>query len=116
MSHRKRLLNKSGLRPLGHAVLVQPYEQKVKGQLIEIPRTAQERMVLADQRATVIAVGPEAWKNERVPRAKPGDKVMISAYAGHMVEGTADGKQYRVVNANDVFLQIDLEPQNGVQA
>lgn len=103
--------NKSGLEPLAQAVLVEPYEPEftVKSSIIAIPPSARERMTLAEQRAVVVAVGPEAWKDEKGPRAKPGDKVMVSAYAGTMTVGPLDGKQYRVVNARDVFLKIVAE-------
>ncbi len=101
--------NKSGLRPLGRAVLVEPYEPEIRVGKIVIPPQARERMSSAEQRATVIAVGPEAWLEESQPRAKPGDKVMISAYAGAMCIGPLDGKQYRVINCNDIFLSITDE-------
>ena len=61
---------------------------------------------MAEQRAIVVAVGPEAWKEEGQPRAKAGDHVMISAYAGMITTGPLDNKTYRVVNANDIFLRI----------
>ena len=104
--------NKSGLTPVGQAVLVEPYEPErtIKSTLIEIPVSARERLTMAEQRATVIAIGPEAWKDEQVPRASVGDRVMISAYAGILTEGPLDGKQYRVVNARDIFLRITDEP------
>jgi co-chaperonin GroES (HSP10) len=103
--------NKSGLEPLGRAVLVEPYEpeKSVKSTVIEIPKSARARMLMAEQQAIVIAIGPEAWKDERVPRASPGDHVMIAAYAGHMTKGPLDGKEYRVVNAADVFLRITTQ-------
>ena len=100
--------NRSGLEPVGQAVLVEPYEPEktVKSTLIEIPKSARERLTMAEQRATVIAIGSEAWKDESCPRAKVGDRVMISAYAGILTEGPKDGKSYRVVNAKDIFLRI----------
>lgn len=100
--------NKSGLTPLGQAVIVEPYtaERTVKSTLIEIPASAKDRLTMAEQRAKVIAVGPEAWKDEKEPRAKPGDHVMVSAYAGFMTTGPLDGKHYRVINGRDIFLRI----------
>lgn len=98
--------NSSGLIPVGRAVLVEPYEPEVRGQLIEIPKSFRDRITMAEQRAIVVAVGPEAWNDERAPRAQPGDHVMISAYAGMMTTGPLDQKSYRVVNANDIFLRI----------
>lgn len=103
--------NLTGLKPLGQAVLVEPYEPErhVRSRIIEIPVTAQERMTMAETRAIVIAVGPEAWKDEKQPRAKIGDKVMVSAYAGTMTTSPVNGKKYRVINARDIFLQIVTE-------
>lgn len=101
--------NKSGLRPLGRAVLVFPLESSPEFKSavgIIIPQSAKERLMMAETIALVIAVGPEAWKEESVPRAKPGDRVMISKYSGTLVAGTKDKKQYRVVNANDIFLEV----------
>lgn len=104
-------MNKSGLTPVGQAVLVEPYEPEktVKSTLIHIPETARERLTMAEQRAVVVEVGPEAWKDEKQPRAVAGDRVMISAYAGILTTGPSDGKQYRVVNARDIFLRITDE-------
>ena len=100
--------NPSGLIPVGRAVLVEPYEAEasVKSKIIAIPQSAKERMVMAEQRAVVMAIGSEAWKDESTPRAAVGDHVMISAYAGMMTEGPLDGKQYRVINAGDIVLRI----------
>jgi len=107
--------NKSGLAPLGRAVLVEAYEPEIKSGMIVIPQTVKERTMAAEMRAIVIAVGPEAWKEESVPRAQSGDKVLISKYAGTICRGTLDGKLYRVVNANDVFLRITDECVAAVQ-
>lgn len=102
--------NKSGLRPVGMAVLVEPYEpERASSTVIAIPQSARERMTMAEQRAVVIEIGPEAWKGESQPRAAVGDKVMISAYAGMLTIGPKDGKQYRVVNCRDIFLRIEDE-------
>lgn len=100
--------NKSGLIPLGQAVLVKPYtaEKTVKSSMIVIPESSRERLTMAEQRAVVIAIGPEAWRDERKKRAKVGDHVMVSAYAGVMTTGL-DGENYRVINAKDIFLRIN---------
>lgn len=100
--------NKTGLIPVGQAVLVEPYEPEFqpRASLIELPPSARERMTMAEQRAIVVAVGPEAWKDEKAPRAKPGDKVMVSAYAGMLTISPVNGKKYRVINARDIFLRI----------
>jgi len=100
-------LNKSGLRPLGRAVLVKPYEPEVKEGLIKLPDQVKERMSMIEQRAVVLDVGPEAWVKEAKPRASIGDHVLISRYAGIMAVGPLDGQQYRLCNDNDLFCQIE---------
>lgn len=101
--------NESGLEPVGRAVLVTTYEPERKAGLIVIPEAAQDRSRMAEQRAVVVAIGPAAWEDEKVPRAKPGDKVLITNFAGMMAKGTKDGKSYRIVNDRDIFCKIAEE-------
>jgi len=102
------MMNKSGLKPLGRAVLVEPYEPEVKKSLIVMPDTVKDRTTMVETRAVVIDVGPVAWDDEPQPRAKPGDKVLITKFAGTMVVGTEDGKAYRLVNDRDIFCAIEV--------
>lgn len=102
-------VNPSGLRALGHAVLVKPYEPEIKKSLLIIPDTVGDRTKMYETRATVYHVGSEAWVEERVPRAYPGDRVLISRFAGVLIRGTADGEFYRMVNDRDIFCQIESE-------
>jgi co-chaperonin GroES (HSP10) len=99
-------LNPSGLEPLGHAVLVAPYEPEFKKSIIEIPITVRMRTQMAETRAIIVAVGPEAWKDESSPRARVGDRVMITRFAGAMLTGPKDEKIYRMVNDRDIFCRI----------
>ncbi len=101
--------NLSGLMPLGVAVLVKKYEPERTGGLIEIPDVVQGRMAMVDNRAVVVAVGASAWHDEPVPRAKVGDKVLITKFAGFMAKGPADGAMYRLVNDRDIFCGITHE-------
>lgn len=109
------MMNESGLRPVGRAVLVQAYEPERKKSMLVMPDSVQERTQMVETRAIVVAVGPAAWEDEkrwmffRRLRAKPGDKVLVSKYAGVLAKGTADGKQYRLVNDRDVFCLIAEE-------
>ena len=98
--------NTSGLEPRGVAVLIQTYEPERKGALIEIPDSVKGRMDMVDSRAVVIAAGPHAWFDEGSPRAIPGDKVLVTKYAGFMAKGPKDGKMYRLVNDRDIFCAI----------
>ena len=100
--------NNSGLSPLGWAVLVKPYEHTPAGGLIQLPDNVKNSMNMADQRATVIRVGPSAWAGEGLARARPGDKVLVTKYAGYFATG-CDGQPYRLVNDKDIFCRIDKE-------
>jgi co-chaperonin GroES (HSP10) len=108
MSENKSSLNKSGLRPLGRAVLVQPYEPEKKSSVIVMPDAVNERLQMLDTRVVVVEIGPSCWPDEPA-RAKVGDKVLISRMAGTMVKGTADGLVYRAVNDRDIFMSISEE-------
>lgn len=101
--------NNSGVKPLGRAVLVKPYTPERREGLIVLPETALERDQMIEQRAVVVEIGPHAWCDEPSPRAKAGDKVLVSKFAGYMVRGTADNEQYRLINDRDIFASIEVE-------
>jgi co-chaperonin GroES (HSP10) len=105
--------NESGILPCGRAVLVEPYEPERKKSLIALPDEVEDNLNTLGQRAVVIQAGPSAWHEEQAlgypPRAVPGDKVLISKFSGQMFKGTADGKQYRLVNDRDIFAKIEVE-------
>lgn len=103
------MINESGLKPLGRAVLLQPYEPERISSIIEVPDEVQGRLQMVEQRAVVIEVGANAWCDEPTPRAKVGDKVLVARFAGHMAKGTKDGKPYRFVNDRDIFAAIEVE-------
>lgn len=100
--------NSSGLIPLGHAVLVRPYEPERHAGMIQIPEQVRLNMQAVDQRAVVVAVGPEAWKGQAA-WAKPGDRVLVTKHAGYIAgEGQTQDKQtYRLVQDRDIFCRID---------
>lgn len=101
--------NKSGLKPLGRAVLVKPYMPERKSSVIELPKFVEAQESSLEQRVIVVEVGQHAWCDEPGPRATAGDKVLVSKFAGHMAQGTADGEQYRFVNDRDIFAAIEVE-------
>lgn len=103
------MINESGLKPLGRAVLVAPYEPEVSSSVIVLPDEVRGRMQTVEQRAVVVEIGPCAWNDEPTPRAAPGDHVIIARFAGHMAEGTKDKKQYRFINDRDIFAAIEVE-------
>ena len=101
--------NESGLEPRGVAVLVKAYEPERKGAQIVIPDNVQGRMAMVDNRVIVVAIGPGAWHDEPSPRAKVGEKVLVTKFAGFMAKGTKDGEMYRLVNDRDIFCAITDE-------
>lgn len=103
--------NKSGLEPLGRAVLIAPYEIEKASGLIQLPDSVKGRDLMVEQRATVVAVGDSAWDDEKKPRAVAGDKVIVTKFAGYMAVGPMDGKQYRLVNDRDIFAKITKEQE-----
>jgi co-chaperonin GroES (HSP10) len=103
------MINESGLKPLGRAILIAPYEPEIKESVIVLPDEVHARQQMVDQRAIVIEVGVNAWCDEPSPRAKPGDKVFVTKFAGFMAKGTKDGKSYRLVNDRDIFAAITEE-------
>ncbi len=103
------MINESGLKPLGRAVLVKPYEPERASSLIVMPDNVEANQLMVEQRAIVVAVGATCWHDEPAARAQVGDKVLISRFSGYMAKGTKDGKQYRFVNDRDIFAGIDQE-------
>ena len=103
------MINESGLKPLGRAVLVKHYEPERASSLIVMPDNVEANQLMVEQRAIVVAVGATCWHDEPAARAQVGDKVLISRFSGYMAKGTKDGKQYRFVNDRDIFAAIDQE-------
>lgn len=99
--------NVSGLHPIGHAVLVFPFEPEITKSSIIIPATVRKNTAMVESRALVIEVGPGCWAGEAQPRARPGDKVLIGKYAGAIAVGVKDEKVYRLVNADDVYCRLE---------
>lgn len=97
--------NKSGLRPLGVAVLLKPYEPERKGAIIALPDAVRDRVAMVDNRAIVVEVGQSCWHDEPAPRAKAGDKVLVTKFAGFSAKGE-DGETYRLVNDRDIFCAL----------
>jgi co-chaperonin GroES (HSP10) len=101
-------INVSGLKPFGHAVLVEPYEPEINKGVIAIPDTVSERTRMVETRARIIDIGPSAWDDEEQPRALPGQIVLISKYDGTLVIGPKDGKHYRLVNDKAIYCGVEV--------
>ena len=108
------MTNNSGLKPLGVAVLIKPYEPDRKGALIEIPETVREKTAMVETRAIVVDIGPAAWHDEPQPRAKVGDRVLVTKFAGFQALGPEDGQIYRIVNDRDIFCAITSDGETRI--
>jgi chaperonin GroES len=105
----KRTMPSINLKPLGDRVLVEPVEEKeIKKGGIIIPDTAKEK----PQEGIVVALGTGKTDDngKKVPfEVKKGDRVLISKYGGTELPSQfkIDGKEYRLVNADDILAVID---------
>lgn len=98
--------NLSGLKPLGRAVLVRMVElDDMKTERIVIPAHVKSSSATVEQRAEVVAVGSAAWEDEKEPRCAPGDRVLVTKFAGYVTVGD-DEQIYRLVNDRDIFCLI----------
>lgn len=102
------LLNTSGIRPLGRAVLVEYYIPEQAASAIVIPEHIKDRANSVEQRARVVECGSACWPDEPA-RAVPGDYVLISKMSGYQTKGPLDGKDYRLVNDRDIFAGLSAD-------
>ena len=51
------MINESGLKPLGRAVLVSPYEPERASSLIVMPDSVEANQLMLEQRVVVVEVG-----------------------------------------------------------
>lgn len=103
--------NLSGIEPLDLNALVLPDVPKeaTKGGII-LPDQHKDREKFAAVKATVIAVGSNAfkeWGSEALKPA-PGDRIVMAQYSGLNQKGV-DGKDYRIVNDKDLISLITKE-------
>lgn len=110
-------MNTSGIQPLDLRVLVLPDPVADKVGSIFIPDSQKERDKFATMKATLIAIGENAWeeaaaRSSKFVRPVPGDRVLISKYGGVLITGD-DGKEYRLMNDDDVTALLIGETSGG---
>ena len=93
------------IKPIGDRVLVEHIEEKeqVRGGII-IPDSAKEK----PQEAKVIALGTGKKNDDGKVmffEVKVGDRVLISKYGGTEIK--LDGKEYKILNSEDVLAVIE---------
>lgn len=102
-------MNKSGIQPVGHRVLVLPVEteRKTASGIVLMDKTAMMEE-MAQTQGTVVSIGDTCWDDQPTPWAKEGDLVMFGKYAGVVYEGN-DKQKYRILNDKDVVAVITKE-------
>jgi chaperonin GroES len=106
-------LNTSGFEPLDLRVLVLPDEAKAMLGSLHLPDSVVEQDKFAQTKATLIAVGDNAWEEARarapgfVPPV-PGDRVLFGRYSGQRLKGD-DGRDYIIMNDEDVIARLHKE-------
>lgn len=109
--------NPSGLRPVGRAVLVKAHLPELElarsRSSIFIPYTVGEKAAIWENRVRVVAIGRQAWNDEVEPRARIGELVLCTKFAGFVKTG-ADGLLYRIVNDRDIFCVIEREAEENI--
>ena len=92
------------VKPLGDRVLVEPVEEKeVKKGGIIIPDSAKEKPTEGVIRALGTGKKDEDGKVQPF-EVKIGDRVLISKYGGTPIK--VDGKEYKLLNADDILAII----------
>ena len=96
--------NNSGWDPVGHAVLLRAFElDSIRG-MIHIPDEVKLSSATCDSQGIVVAIGADCWNgpNEH-PRAKLGDKVLITKFSGGMLPIGKDGYAYRMIPDHAIY-------------
>lgn len=106
-------LNTSGFDPLDLRVLVLPDPVSTKHGSIHLPDSIVEQDRFAQTKATLIAVGDNAWEEakDRAPGfvpPRPGDRILYGKYSGQRLKGD-DGKEYVILNDEDVLARLSKE-------
>ena len=72
---------------------------------IAFPKDLVEREEFAQIFATLVAIGPDAWKDRKTACAVVGDRVMIAKFTGQLFSGP-DGRRYRVIHDTDIIGKV----------
>ena len=95
------------VRPVGDRILVEPVEEKdLKGKKggIIIPDTAKEKPM--ESVVVALGTGKTDDNGKKVPfDVKKGERVLVSKYGGTEIK--LDGKEYKILNSDDVLAVID---------
>jgi co-chaperonin GroES (HSP10) len=98
-------INKSGIAPCGHYILILPDEVKSKTDsgLILVQETVEQKE-RETTKGILVAVGPIGWAefDDGAAWAQVGDHVCYGKYAGRAMVGV-DEKKYVLANCEDIL-------------
>ena len=93
-------------KPIGYRLLVAMPEEIKKIWNIYIPQDAGKREHTASIVGTVIAMGPDCYKEEKKfpngPWCETGDHVIIKSYAGTRLKIVGIDQEFRLINDDQV--------------
>ena len=105
--------------PVGHRLLIEQDEIKetTAGGLIVVTPDQKKREQQAQVRGTVLAVGPDAWKEFNEPWCKAGDRILFQRHAGMRIVNEYGElvQNYILLNDLDVTAVITEEGTQNVQ-
>ena len=100
------MVNKSGVLPAGHRILVKPLkvEQTTESGIVIATEVQMDRERLAQIKGRVIEIGPTAYMDQPEAWCSVGQLVTFGKYSGLIYKGTEtlDGEEYRLVNDLDI--------------
>lgn len=101
-------VNESGITPVGISILVLPdaVEQTTESGIVLSTHEQHSREEMGQTDGEVIAIAEFAYFDEKKPRCKVGDRVIMAKYAG-MVRVGNDGLTYRLIKDDDVVGILD---------
>lgn len=101
-------MNKSGIHPKGHRLLIKPLEiqEKTASGIIVTTASNKEREDMSNTTGEVIEVGLGCWLDTEGPWCTAGDRIVFAKYAGLLYLGK-DGVKYRIINQDNVVATLD---------
>ena len=102
------------ITPVGHRVLIDMDQAELEtewGFELVSDKKLENAAMISGQ---IAAIGPQAWKAfgpdfTGEPWAKVGDRVFFAQYAGKSVTDPVTGKEYKIMNDDDITAVIGEE-------
>jgi co-chaperonin GroES (HSP10) len=109
------------IKPVGHRILIEVDEAELEAEW-EIDGQKVEFQIVSDKKlenaavtsGKLVAAGEQAWKAfgpefTGEPWAKVGDQVFFARYAGNVIEDPTDGKNYKIMNDEDIVAVVGTD-------